>query len=130
MGNTTSPRHSQLERGLARDVRALLAHPLYAELRTLGDVHILMRAHVFAVWDFMSLLKSLQASLTCVSVPWLPPADVELARFINEIVLGEEAAREAIRARLALWDAVLREIRDGRAPARALSRGAVRLLSA
>jgi hypothetical protein len=68
----------------------LLGHPLYSEVRTSERLRIFMREHVFAVWDFMSLLKQLQRVVTCCDVPWLPATDARLARFINEIVLGEE----------------------------------------
>ena len=68
----------------------LIAHPVYTELRDLQSLRIFMESHSFAVWDFMSLLKTLQAQLTCVTVPWLPPKDIFSARLINDIVLAEE----------------------------------------
>ena len=45
---------------------------------------------MYAVWDFMCLLKYLQNALVPAKVPWLPPALPEAARLINEIVLNEE----------------------------------------
>ncbi len=69
----------------------LSAHPLYASLRTARHLQIFFESHVFAVWDFMSLLKALQRGLTCVDVPWTPFPLPESRRLVNEIVLGEES---------------------------------------
>jgi hypothetical protein len=69
----------------------LVDHPLYREIRDIQHLRIFLQSHVFAVWDFMSLLKSLQACLTCVATPWLPSAYPKSRRLINEIVLGEES---------------------------------------
>ena len=69
----------------------LVDHPLYREMRDIQHLRIFLQSHVFAVWDFMSLLKSLQACLTCVATPWLPSPYPKSRRLINEIVLGEES---------------------------------------
>src|SRR6185437_9845298 len=65
----------------------VVTHPLYAALRTHGAIVTFMEHHAFAVWDFMSLLKSLQRSLTCVDVPWVPTGPTGSRRLINDIVL-------------------------------------------
>ena len=80
-----------LQGGLQPLYRQLATHPLYRSLSQGEDLRVFMQSHVFAVWDFMSLLKTLQRGLTCVDVPWLPSAAPESRRLVNEIVLGEES---------------------------------------
>lgn len=80
-----------LAQAIAAERQALLEHRLYDRLETLEDLAVFMQYHVFAVWDFMSLLKALQARLTCARVPWVPQGDSQLRRLVNEIVLGEES---------------------------------------
>jgi hypothetical protein len=69
----------------------LVAHRLYALIDTPDRLRWFMQHHVFAVWDFQSLLKALQQRLTCTTVPWVPTADPAARRMINEIVLDEES---------------------------------------
>jgi Protein of unknown function (DUF3050) len=75
---------------LARLRDTLLDHPLYADVVSVDDLRRFMEDHVFAVWDFMSLLKRLQQDMTCTRVPWLPADNPKAARLINDIVIGEE----------------------------------------
>lgn len=68
----------------------IVHHKVYSEIKDLEDLQIFMQYHVYAVWDFMSLLKGLQQKLTCVEVPWFPTENPNTRYLINEIVLGEE----------------------------------------
>jgi hypothetical protein len=57
------------------------------------DLKLFMEHHVFAVWDFMSLLKTMQHNIVPSGNIWLPTAGTRsnIARTINEIVLCEES---------------------------------------
>jgi hypothetical protein len=81
---------ANLMRRLAPVRAELASHSIYDSLKDIEDVRRFMEYHVFAVWDFMSLLKSLQAQLTCVQVPWTPVGSPRVRRLLNEIVLEEE----------------------------------------
>jgi hypothetical protein len=71
--------------------KQVIGHPLYRRLTDEAAVVAFMEHHVWAVWDFMSLLKALQRRLTCVEVPWVPVGPPSTRRLVNEIVLAEES---------------------------------------
>jgi hypothetical protein len=81
---------SRISQSIEPLLQSLLAHPVYEQVGNLHGIQVFMQHHVFAVWDFMSLLKALQRQVCCVAIPWLPPPNAHAARLINEIVLGEE----------------------------------------
>ena len=70
---------------------ALNTHRVYQAVQTPDDLRAFMAHHVYAVWDFMSLLKFLQQELAPSRQPWTLGANTVVRRFINEIVLDEES---------------------------------------
>lgn len=86
--------HTEIEKlqlAIEKQRQILLSHPVYNQIRDLEGLKRFSEHHVYAVWDFMSLLKSLQRELTCVDLPWRPVGSADTRYLINEIVLGEES---------------------------------------
>lgn len=81
----------KLQQAVAPLKQRLINHDVYKKIVSLEHLHLFMQHHIFAVWDFMSLLKVLQRNLTCVDIPWVPKGDAETRYLINEIVTGEES---------------------------------------
>ena len=73
----------QLEEAIAQQKEEIIYHPLYRSITSIDDLKVFMEHHIFAVWDFMSLLKALQRSLTCVQIPWYPIGDANTRYLIN-----------------------------------------------
>lgn len=84
------------------DLAAIKQHQLVLESHPLLTTDIIkdrkqlatfMEHHVYCVWDFMSLVKSLQNIVAPSCVPWLPNRYTKnsCARLINEIMVSEES---------------------------------------
>lgn len=69
----------------------LQGHQIYHSIITPSDLKTFMEHHVFAVWDFMSLVKRLQRDLTSTNLVWESKEYKVATRMINEIILGEES---------------------------------------
>jgi hypothetical protein len=85
-----------VEEAIAATKQQLLQHPLYQHIQNLDDLKVFLHYHVYAVWDFMSLLKALQQKLTCTTTPWVPVGNPKVRYLINEIVLAEETDVDAL----------------------------------
>lgn len=81
----------QINQSISHQKEQLIHHSLYDKVKTIDDLHSFLENHVYAVWDFMSLLKALQSKLTCTTTPWFATENTETRYLINEIVLAEES---------------------------------------
>ena len=89
--NNQSSSYIDLNSELSSYREELESHKIYQKFKSVSDIRTFMEIHVFAVWDFMSILKALQMQLTNISIPWTPNNNPLIVRFINEIVYGEES---------------------------------------
>src|ERR1700754_2484794 len=108
----SSTRIQQLKESIDPVRNRLIEHPVYRAVRTPSALRIFMEYHVYAVWDFMSLLKALQQSLTCVDVPWVPRGSANTRFLINEIVVGEESDVDEQGRRVSHFELYLRAMRE------------------
>jgi len=119
---TTPSCLARIHADLAPQRQALLEHPIYRRLNDLEALRLFMQDHVFAVWDFMSLLKALQRTLCCVQVPWIPPEDRLGCRLVNEIVMAEESDEDGKGGYCSHFDLYRRAMRQCGADTRCVDR--------
>ncbi len=91
MINRNCPKLKIIKNSLNLFQIGMVNHLVFSAIKEITETNIFIQNHVFAVWDFMTLLKCLQAELTSVSFPWMPKNNPKLTYFINAIVLGEES---------------------------------------
>ena len=76
-------------------IKELNSHKLFEKGPnfTKEELKIFMEFHIYAVWDFMSIVKSLQDFICPSTYPWRPNKYTKngIAHLINEIVLSEES---------------------------------------
>jgi hypothetical protein len=106
------PNTIALKDKIQADREEIIAHPLYGQINHPQKLSVFMEHHVFAVWDFMSLLKSLQIKLTCTSIPWVPVGLAENRFLINEIVTGEESDMDETGVRMSHFELYLKAMKQ------------------
>lgn len=102
----------EINASIQEERAALLTHPLYKKIKTITDLRVFTEGHIFAVWDFMSLLKALQINLTCTQVPWFASEFPQTRYLINEIVLAEESDEYLDGRRLSHFEMYLESMQD------------------
>ena len=63
--NIMNDRIAEIKKRIEPLRQRIINHPIYGSINDIDSLRIFMQHHVYAVWDFMSLLKSLQINLTC-----------------------------------------------------------------
>ena len=81
----------QLEHTIQPISCAVTGHPVTQSIHSMANLARFAEVHVFAVWDFMCLLKALQNKLTCTNMVWLPPGDHLGCHLVNALLAEEES---------------------------------------
>ena len=72
-------------------IQKLSHHEIYGKLTSSVNINCFMSYHIFAVWDFMKLLKSLQNKMGIALQEQLAAYPSEIKKLIEEIVFAEES---------------------------------------
>jgi len=102
----------KLQSAIAPIRQQIINHPLFERISSIDDLSVFMNYHIYAVWDFMSLLKALQNNLTCTSVPWFPVGSANTRYLINEIVTGEESDVDSRGNRMSHYELYLQAMQQ------------------
>jgi hypothetical protein len=81
----------QLESTINPEVVAIAQHQVFQSIDSIEKLCQFSEIHVFAVWDFMCLLKELQRKLTRSSLFWLPPENHLGCHLVNTLIAEEES---------------------------------------
>lgn len=75
--------------GLPEIARRAVEHPIFPRLKSLEAVKVFMEHHIWCVWDFMYLAKSVHSSLSGRGA-WSPSPCPETLADFNDILATEE----------------------------------------
>ncbi len=70
---------------------AVNQHPVFTEINSISRLCRFAEIHVYAVWDFMCLLKALQRRLSSPELLWTPPLNHLGCHLVNALLAEEES---------------------------------------
>lgn len=80
-----------IEQNLKQKTTAVEAHPVFEELESIHHIRMFLEFHVYAVWDFMTLLEAFQ-NPEGRTQPWMPPVGYKFADdFVHRVGYREMA---------------------------------------
>jgi hypothetical protein len=71
-------------------LKVLATHKVFCSINSIAHARVYLQHQVFAVWDFMCLLKSLYRKLSTKDI-WYPPTSSISVHLIGSIMLEEES---------------------------------------
>ncbi len=77
--------------GIQPLVDAIAHHKLFGAITSIARLRRFTEIHVYAVWDFICLLKALQRKLTSQHLLWSPPVNPLGCYLVNTLVAEEES---------------------------------------